>query len=148
VGVACLFAEPWRLFRTRVFGLDFAPQSVVEEPPIPPVASPRKPFGAKLLGYFNSFPLTVILGLFLLDNLIAGLALEATLGMGAWGRTTTASDGATALSSPRVHVDSSISYPWDTGLVIALWAWCAVRLLMGSERRDEPNKSPVAAATE
>jgi arabinofuranan 3-O-arabinosyltransferase len=142
VGAACLFAEPWRLFRTRVFGLDFAPQSVETGTSISPAAFPGRPFGAKLLGYFNSFPLTVILGFFLLDNLIAGLNVEATFGIAAWGHTVTAPGGSTALSSPRVHADSSLAYPWDTALVIALWAWCAVRLLLGDERQRGMGEAP------
>jgi arabinofuranan 3-O-arabinosyltransferase len=72
--------------------------------------------------------------LFVLDNLLTGRAVEATFGVLGWGRETTALDGATALSSPRVHADTSISYPWDTVLVLVLWAWCGWRLLRGDER--------------
>ena len=135
VGVACLFAEPWRLFRTRVFGLNFEPQLLEVGSAILPVAAPARPFGPRAIGYVNSFPLTVILGLFVLDNLLTGLAVEATFGVLGWGRPTTSPDGSTAMSSPRVRADSSISYPWDTVLILALWAWCGWRLLRGDERR-------------
>jgi hypothetical protein len=60
VGVACLFAEPWRLFRTRVFSLDFAHQSAETGTSMNPVASPAKPFGPRVVGYVNSFPLTLL----------------------------------------------------------------------------------------
>ena len=119
MGVACLFSEPWRLFRARTFGFN---------------NEPRTPFGPRLLGYVNSFPLTLILGLFVLDNLLTGLAIEATFGVLGWGRPTTLLDGATAMSSPRVHADTGISYPWDTVLILALWAWCGWRLLQRDER--------------
>ena len=130
VGVACLFAEPGRLFRTRVFGLHFAPQSVEAGSSIDPEMVPDKRFGPRLLGYVNSLPLTVILGLFVHDNWLTGLTVEATLGVVGWGHPTTAIDGSTAKWSPRVHADSSISYPWDTVLVLVLWVWCGLRLLL------------------
>jgi hypothetical protein len=133
MGVACLFAEPWRLFRSKVFALDFAPQSAIEAPSIAPAAAPPNLPGPKRLGYFNSFPLTVILALFVLDNVLTGLAVEATVGVLGWGSPTTAANGSTMFSSPRIHADTSINYPWDTAWVIALWAWCGWRLLRGDE---------------
>src|SRR6059058_3294881 len=90
VGVACLFAEPGRLFRTRVFDLT-APPVLPLQIVAPPGAhapgspggdapgSPSVPFGPRLVGYVNSFPLTVLLGMFLLDNLFHQWAVEATV---------------------------------------------------------------------
>src|SRR5207248_2490943 len=110
VGVAALFAEPGRLFRTRVFDLTPGPVSPLQ-PGDPPAVPDR--FGPRLVGYVNSFPLTVLLGLFLLDNLFHQWAVEATIGFGGLARETPAG----GVETPRVSAAFSLSYPWDTGLV-------------------------------
>lgn len=103
IGVACLLAEPARFLTPRTFRFE----------------------GDSLSrGFVNSFPLTVILGLFLLDNWLAGLGVEATVGVLGWAKPT---------STPRIAADTSISYPWDTALVMLLWGWCGWRLIRGDE---------------
>jgi hypothetical protein len=121
MGVVCLAAEPWRLLRTRTF--------VFTGPDEAPVHGPRSS------GFVNSFPLTIILGLYILDNWLTGVALEATFGALGWGSVSTNAAGATVMSTPRIHADTSINYPWDTALVILLWLWCGWRLLRGDERQ-------------
>lgn len=135
VGVACLFAEPWRLFRTRVFGLSPAAPLSDPERELGQPSVPAAPFGSRVLGYVNSFPLTVLAGLFILDNVLTAMGVEATVGVLAWEISTTAADGSTGLATPRVRADTTILYPWDTVLVIGLWMWCGVRLLMENERK-------------
>jgi len=122
VGIACLAAEPERLFRSQVFHLGWKGHSLA----------------VRMLRCLNSFPLMIILGLFVLDNLITRLAVQVTIGMPAWGEVATAPNGATSLSTPRIQTDTSISYPWDTVLVFLLWAWCGCRLLRGDERAPNP----------
>ncbi|MFO0805617.1 MAG: glycosyltransferase family 87 protein [Gemmataceae bacterium] len=115
VGVACLAAEPARLLATRTFRFEDDPHS---------------------RGWVNSLPLTVIALLYLLDNWLAGLGVEATVGVLAMNQTVTKPDGTTVLHTPRLVADSSITYPWDTALVLLLWAWCGWRLLRGDERHS------------
>jgi len=122
IGVSCLLAERERFLKPRTFRFEAPPSAL----------------GPRLRGFVNSFPLTVILGLFLLDNVLTGLTVEATVGVIGWGSTNTALDGSTIRSSPRLSADTSISYPWDTSLVILLWAWCGWRLLRGEDRIAPP----------
>jgi arabinofuranan 3-O-arabinosyltransferase len=137
VGVACLCAEPWRLLNSRVFGLHFARQSLQTGTDIRPTLAAVQPLGPRLLGYMNSFPLTLIIGLFVLDNLLTRLQIEATIGVLAWGTTSAAPDGSVIRSSPRFAADSSINYPWDTLLILLLWGWCGWRLVRGDDRNSE-----------
>ena len=140
-GVAVLLAEPARLFRTRVFGLHLTPQSPlsVESPASP---APRDPFGSRLLGYVNSFPLTILALLYLVDNTMYAMQLEVTAGIGYWAYPATAADGSTAILTPRLHAATSLDYPWDTVLVLLLWAWCGLRLIF------EPRPNPARASDE
>jgi hypothetical protein len=136
VGVACLFAEPGRLFRTRAFDLTPGPVSPLLPGDRPAAATP---FGPRLVGYVNSFPLTVLLGLFLIDNLFHEWAVEATIGVGGLARETPAG----GVETPRVSAAFSLSYPWDTALVILLWAWCGLRLVLGDQAGVRSQKTGV-----
>jgi len=40
---------------------------------------------------------------------------------------------------PTVQADTSVHYPWETGLVLLLWGWCGYRLLRGEERGRDPS---------
>lgn len=142
--IAVLFADPWRFFRTRVFGLALVPQSPTPDRHLaPPVASPS-PLGPGLVGYLNSFPLTVLAALYAFNNILLGLKVEATVGVLDLGRRVVAPDGSTAMSSPRLRADTSLSYPWDTGLLLVLWAWCAIQLVRRNERRADPAEPTTA----
>jgi arabinofuranan 3-O-arabinosyltransferase len=136
VGFAALLAEPLRFLRTREFSLAL----ISKTPPIgtartlnpPPPAT--NPLGSQLMGYINSFPLTVLALLMLIENSIGGMNLEATLGFGYYARVTTGADGATGLITPRVIADTSSNYPLETYLILALWMWCGLQLIRGEER--------------
>ncbi|MDB5313887.1 MAG: hypothetical protein JWO38_8089 [Gemmataceae bacterium] len=142
VGVVCLLAEPGRFFRTRVFGVDLTPQVPMPARSLDRPAAAADPFGPKLVGYVSSVPLTLLAGLYLVENVLTGLAVEATVGVIGWGHPTTAADGATAMTTPRMHADTSIAYPWDTVLVIALWAWCGLQLILRGERSEGQPDDP------
>lgn len=134
--IAILFANPALLLRTRVFRLMLVP-AVPSVPPLgreaaPPLERPN-PFGPRLLGYFNSFPLTVLALLYFVDNTLLGMNLGATFTAGYWTHTTTAANGSTGIATPRVEMDTSLTYPWDTALLFTLWLWCAVRLVLKRE---------------
>jgi hypothetical protein len=47
---------------------------------------------------------------------------------------TTGPGGVTGKATPQVEFDTGINYPWETGLVLLLWAWCGWRLARGDER--------------
>jgi hypothetical protein len=119
LGVACLLAEPGRFLKPSTFRFESELSSG---------------FGPRLRGYVNSFPLTIILLLFLLDNWLIALSVEGTVGVLGFAGTSTLPDGSTLRSSPRLQADTSVNYPWDTFLVLLLWMWCAWRLARGDER--------------
>jgi len=137
MGVACLAAEPWRLFQSRPFTFA-ANQSL---PGAEPLASTQR-FGPRRVGYVNSLPLTVLLLLYLHDNWFVRLAMEATFGVQSWSSDVTAPDGSMKTVLPRIHFTSSIYYAWDTALVLVLWVWCGWRLLLGDEPRAERSAPP------
>jgi len=140
VAVAVLLAEPRRLFRAKAFAVNPEPvelgapesRALAAPPPAP------RPFGARMVGYVNSFPLTVLVALFVMENWIAGLEIEATVGMRILAQP--GPDGRAPTAGPRVFGDTSVRYPIDTFLLIALWGWCGYRLLRGDERPPpDPN---------
>jgi hypothetical protein len=139
--LAVLFAAPARFFRTRVF--EIAPTPAAPAVPAdtrelaPPPAAPP-PLGPRYLGYVNSFPLTVLALLLSLDNALQGLDLQATVGFGYWATPTASPAWATGLAIPKVTGDTSLTYPLDTYLLIALWVWCGWRLLRGDGRPGRP----------
>jgi arabinofuranan 3-O-arabinosyltransferase len=141
VGMVALMYEPWRVFRTRVFGLDLAPHLPGPDRNLPAPAAPPDPLGPQRVGYLNSFPLTILAALYLLDNVLNSLHAEATFGMGVWASTTTSPGGSTGLATPRLRLETSLSYPWDTVLVIALWAWCGIRLVIRSESKASEDEA-------
>lgn len=134
VGLVALFAEPKRFLRTEVFAV--APVTV--EPAVPagrsldPPTAPPRPFGARMLGYVNSFPLTMVLAMLVVENWLSGLELEGTIGIRFLA--SPATDGSTNIDPPRLSGDTGPRYPLDTFLVMAVWAWCGWRMLRGDER--------------
>ena len=137
VGCAVLFAEPARFLRTRTFMMSHATHSAtpgssraLDSPPVAPAA-----IGSRVLGYVSSFPLTILALMLLVENTLHGMDVEGTIGFGYYAHATTAADGATGRATPRLVLDSSITYPWETFLILALWAWCGWRLICGDERR-------------
>ena len=140
IAVAVLFADPKRFFRTRTFALEPAPV----EPHAPAnrdLHAPRvvpKPLGARMRGYVNSFPITVVIALFVAENWVAGLEVEATIGMKYF--VAPGPENTTNPRVPSIRADTGVKYPTDTYLLLALWAWCGFRLVRGDER--EPPLTP------
>jgi hypothetical protein len=126
-----------RFLRTRTF----VPAGGVCVPGVartiaPPSITPDT-FAARMLGYVNSLPLTVLVLLLLIDSVIHGLAVEGTVGFSYYARAVTGADGGTSRVTPRLVVDSSINYPYETFLILALWAWCGWRLVRGDGSAPE-----------
>ncbi len=143
VGFVVLLAEPMRLLRTQAFGV-----TMLSQVPLPDGArsldipkSHPPPFAPRLLGYMNSFPLTILVLLYLVENAFSGMHLQGTLGFGYYARTVTGADGLTSRVTPMVQADTGMGYPWETFLVLAIWAWCGWRLLCGAERRSIRDRS-------
>ncbi len=86
--------------------------------------------------YINSFPLTILGLLYLVENVLMGLNLQATFALGYSADIVTQSDGTTALRAPQLTTATGIRYPWDTALLFLLWLWCGVQLVRGKERRE------------
>ncbi len=131
---AVLFADPRQLLRTRVFGVSAAP-CVAELPAgreLQPPAPQSQPLGARMLGYVNSFPLTILFLLFVVENSLTGMQLEATIGFGYFA--SPATDGSTGGTTPRLKADTGHRYPIDTFILLALWVWCAWRVWRGESR--------------
>lgn len=130
-----LFAVPWRHFRTHTFAVSLhasTPQMPSgRELPAPGVG--EKPLGARMLGYANSFPLTALAVLYLLENSLSGLDLSATVGVGFFA--TPAADSL-SMSTPRVQADTGLRHPLDTFTLLALWGWCAWRVACGDEQEQ------------
>lgn len=118
VALAVLFADPARFFRPRVYTVE-------------PAAPPTAPLGPRLFAQVNSLPLTVLVLLLCVDNVFHGANVQATIGFGHFARPFTAPDGSVGYDVPRVRAELSAFYPWDTAMLLVLWAWCAWRLVRG-----------------
>ncbi|WP_439628952.1 glycosyltransferase family 87 protein [Gemmata sp.] len=133
-GCACLLADPARLLRTPAFGLALAPAppfAAARALPVPTLE--RGALGPRAIGYVSSVPLTLVALLVVYENAVSGMELQGTLGFGYYARVATGADGATAVATPQVRVDTGVNYPWETALVFILWLWCGWALLRGAE---------------
>ncbi|QDU20413.1 glycosyltransferase family 87 protein [Urbifossiella limnaea] len=123
MGFAALAGEPGRLLRTRVVRMRVSPP--VTPPDVPPPAADD----TRALGYVNSFALTVLFGLYALENVLIPYDLKATAFVGGWSRTKP--DG--TVGPATFELVANLDYPWDTYLIVLLWAWAGVKLLWRAE---------------
>ncbi len=129
VALVVLFAEPRQFLLTKTFAIEPG----VAEPRLPETRSLNPPpshsrlFGPRMRGYVNSFALTVVLAMYIQENSLSGMELEATVGIRYYA--TPATDGSTNAQVPRLKGTTGVSYPTDTFLLLLLWGWCGVRLL-------------------
>ena len=140
--LAVLFADPRQFLRSTPMAIvptsdtsheiASAMPSPANRELAPPL--PQRPLGGRLLGYVNSFPLTVVLALFVVQNTLSGMEFEATVGIRYFG--TPATDGSTNARYPRLQADTGLKYPTGTFLMLALWAWCGWQLLSGRCREE------------
>jgi hypothetical protein len=111
VALAVLLAD-WRPFVPRVYALR------------PDIPAGRPAFTSRLWAAAGSFPMTVLVLLFVWDNVLVGLDIRATAEVGYLARS----------APPRVVAQSSLVYPLDAYLLLALWLWCGVRLVRGDAK--------------
>jgi len=138
MGAAALAAEPGRLLRTRVVQLGISP------PTTPP--DPTQPAGARAVGYVNSFVVTTLFALLVLENVLIPYDVRATGVVG--GLMRTKPDG--TVGPATFELVANLNYPWDTMLVMLLWAWAGVKLLWRAEPGEKtacPVLPPGGAAT-
>lgn len=137
VGFAALLAEPKRFLRTRVFGISQGVQTPALDGSheLNPPQHSRQFLSAQLMGYVNSFPLTILALLMLIENSLSGMDLQATIGIGYYGSVTSGPDGATGLAVPKLIGDTGPNYPLETYLIILMWLWCGFRLMRGDEKK-------------
>lgn len=140
VGCVCLLADPVRLVRTRMVPLCFGPAPPVEPATraLPPAAPRLSATGPRALAYVSSVPLTLVALLIVYENAVCGMELQGTVGFGYYARVTTGADGATALATPKVRVDTGVLYPWETALVFLLWVYCGFALVRGADAVSPP----------
>jgi arabinofuranan 3-O-arabinosyltransferase len=137
LGCAVLFAEPSRFLRTRRFVLsgEASSSSLTRTMDCPP-AGPSVT-GPRLLGYVSSLPLTILVLMLLMENTLHGMDFQATFGFGYYAHPAMDTKGGTVRVTPRMVMDTTITYPWETFLILALWAWCGWRLVRGEEPKAE-----------
>jgi hypothetical protein len=75
--------------------------------------------------------------LLLFENSLNGMQLEGTFGIAYYAQTLTAPDGSTRGVTPHFVADTGSNYPWETFLILALWAWCGWRLIRGDDRQPD-----------
>jgi hypothetical protein len=138
--LAVLFADPKRFVPLEPFALAPAEAQTPPARELTPAARTR-PFGARMLCFVNSVPLTLVAALFLVENSFSGLELEATVGIGRLA--SPAADGSTHVKVPRVQGGSGVRYPLDTFVLMALWAWCGWCLLARREPEEMVVRSKV-----
>jgi hypothetical protein len=99
-------------------------------------ADPR-PYFRRSWWPFASWAAIVVAILLLIENVTGPLNLEITGSFHGLKGTVTHIDGSTQKTAPTMFIASGDYYPWDTLMLMALWIWCAARVLRA------PFQSPV-----
>jgi arabinofuranan 3-O-arabinosyltransferase len=150
--LALLLADPARLLRATVFDLRTAAGTPAGGPLPTPAASPDDPLRPRWVGYVNSFPLTILAGLLLIENWLLHFQLEAAIGIGYLATTASDPTGGTVRHLPKLPVALTLYEAWETFLLLALWGWCLWGLVAGRDRGEPaypetPRSSSSAAPT-
>jgi hypothetical protein len=133
MGFGVLAAGPGGLLRTRVFPLQLLPAPDPLRLSLPPDPGPAEPSGPRAVGYLNSFAFTLLVGLFLVENVFLPLDVRTTAVVQQLPRQKP--DG--SVGPATLYLDSNLSYAWDTFLVILLWMWAAAKMLWRGEPAEK-----------
>lgn len=148
VGIFLLLAERNLWWRTAAFRLNPVPPepALAADPrPLPePTTPPGDTFRPRWIGYVNSFLLTLLFVLLILENWGLGLTPEATMRVNGLNWTTTLPDGSTELKTASVALAVSYYQPWDTLLVLIIWLWAGMRLLLTGDSVEAPSNTTQA----
>jgi hypothetical protein len=118
--LAVLFADPRRFFRPARYELR----------PLDSAASAG-------VVYLNSFPLSAVAVLLLVENWLLRVGPEATVALAYFASTALDAAGDTVTNTPTLTLDVTLFQPWETLILLPLWLWCGYRLL-----RDDPGSEP------
>ncbi len=139
VAILVLFANPTLAFRTWRFEMQ-------------PAMGNGDPCGPRVGGYVNSVSLAIVVLLLLCENWVykiepgfkfSTFEPQVTLEAHGYGTMTTDPFGRPVRQVPKLTAAVGYFYAWDTLLVLALWAWCGLRLAFAG---DSPTISEEEAA--
>lgn len=107
-----------------------------------------KPFFRRAWWPFASWAAIFVGLLLVIENIAGPLNVEVTASVHGLKGTITNLDHSTKKSAPTLFIASGDDYPWDTLTLMAIWIWCAVRVLRGSDRylSQSPERSRSSAA--
>jgi hypothetical protein len=88
--------------------------------------------------YLNSFPLSVVAVLLLVENWLLRVGPEATVALAYFATAATDAAGDTVITTPTLTLDVTLFQPWETFILLALWLWCGYRLLRGDADPPTP----------
>jgi len=117
--LAMLFADPGRFLRGPVFDFRVATNPGVSET----LPTPTAPNGSHWVGYLNSFAATILVALYLAENWLMHFGIEASVVFGFLA----------SPKAPKLSAEVNLFHAWDTLLLLALWAWCGYRLVVGKD---------------
>jgi hypothetical protein len=132
--VTLLLTEPRRFIRPIILAATPAPPELAayyDPRPLaglpPPTAVPA---GPRTTAVLNSFVLTAVALLLFVEQTLPNLNARATVSVGMI---------ATGRSVPNTFTFSTGQHgtPWDTFVLLGLWAYCGVRVLMGTDPADQ-----------
>lgn len=127
VGIAVLFADPCGLVR-------FA------------TGDPRRlPFGPRWAGRLLCPPVLILGLLYLSENAFFYGQPRATVEAAGWTRAVTDPAGETSTRVPRLTAEIGFYHPWDTLLILMLWAWCGWRLAWADEKDSMATAVPTGS---
>jgi hypothetical protein len=133
--LAVLFADPRYFFRPTAFE-------------VRPVGEPAADLlRSRWIGTVNSFPLTILAMLLLIENWLLHLQVQGSLGLGYFATTASAASGGTAKHVPTVSAEVTLFQAWETVLLLLLWGWCLWRLVAGKDWGEPAQAAPRSASS-
>jgi hypothetical protein len=125
--MAMLVADPRRFVRPVLLAVAPAPAALSKyfgpRPAAEPLAEAVVPAAPRTAAVLNSFVLTALAALILIEQAFTNLDAHATVSVGVFPRL-----------RPLAFSSGQSGTPWDTFVLLGLWAYCGVRVVMGDTR--------------